>query len=267
MSPGDAVRALTGQDVLYRERLHGGDLSDVFRLTLTLDHSTCVAKIGPKVAQEARMLEALARAGAPVPDVFGVSGDVLLMEDLPESPATSQGWARLGTALRALHATTDTEYGWAEDYAFGKVRIPNTPKSSWPEFWAEQRLMADPGALPADIAGRVEVLARRLPDLLPATPPAALLHGDLWRGNVHFSHGTAYLIDPACTYGDAEVDLAMLNLFGHPPAAFAEGYGPLPAGHEKRRPLYQLWPALVHLRLFGTGYRAMVTRLLEQVGA
>lgn len=32
-------------------------------------------------------------------------------------------------------------------------------------------------------------------------------------------------------------------------------------------PIYQLWPALVHLLLFGEGYRSMVERLLTEAGA
>ena len=58
----------------------------------------------------------------------------------------------------------------------------------------------------------------------------------------------------------------MLSLFGEPPPAFWESYGELPAGWEERRPLYQLFPALVHLRLFGASYGAMVDRLLRRVG-
>lgn len=267
MTLSAAVFALTGQDVLHIQTLHGGDLSEVRRITLAPDHETCVAKTGPMVAREARMLDALAQAGAPVPHVIGVSGEVLLIEDLPEGKATPAAWSGLGEALKGLHGTIGPAYGWHEDYAFGAVEIPNTPRKTWPDFWAEQRLMAAPHALPAGIALRVERLAGRLGALLPETPPASLLHGDLWRGNVHFSDGRAYLIDPACYHGDAEVDLAMLHLFGTPPPDFKEAYGPLDPGFEARRPIYQLWPALMHLRLFGTGYRGLVENLLERCGA
>jgi fructosamine-3-kinase len=71
------------------------------------------------------------------------------------------------------------------------------------------------------------------------------------------------LIDPACYHGHTEVDLAMLGLFDQPNAAFYEAYGSLEPGHDERTPIYRLWPALVHLRLFGTGYRPMVERLLQ----
>lgn len=83
---------------------------------------------------------------------------------------------------------------------------------------------------------------------------------------MHFTDQGAYMIDPASYYGHAEVDLAMLTLFGQPDTAFWRGYGHLEPGFEARRILYQLFPALVHLRLFGDSYAPMVTRLLDEAG-
>ena len=56
----------------------------------------------------------------------------------------------------------------------------------------------------------------------------------------------------------------MLKLFGEPPAEFWEAYGALEPGWEARLPVYQLFPALVHLRLFGPAYAPLVERLLDQ---
>jgi fructosamine-3-kinase len=90
----------------------------------------------------------------------------------------------------------------------------------------------------------------------------------MWGGNV-LVDGTQVsgLIDPACYYGHDEVDIAMLTLFDHPDAEFYDAYGPLEPGHEERLTIYRLWPALVHLRLFGSGYRGMVERFLSAAGA
>ncbi len=65
----------------------------------------------------------------------------------------------------------------------------------------------------------MEALAADLPNRLPAHPPAALLHGDLWGGNVLAAgNRVSALIDPACYYGHAEVDIAMLEMFELPAA-------------------------------------------------
>ena len=74
------------------------------------------------------------------------------------------------------------------------------------------------------------------------------------------------LIDPACYHGHTEVDLAMLGLFDQPVAAFYDAYGLLAPGHDERTAIYRLWPAIVHMRLFGAGYRPMVERLLQATG-
>jgi fructosamine-3-kinase len=117
------------------------------------------------------------------------------------------------------------------------------------------------------LARRVEALATDLPNRLPARPTPALLHGDLWGGNMLVTGDRVCgLIDPACYHGHTEVDLAMLGLFDQPDAAFYEAYGLLEPGHDERTAIYRLWPALVHLRLFGVGYRPMVERLLQATG-
>ncbi|SFC03740.1 fructosamine kinase family protein [Tropicimonas isoalkanivorans] len=246
--------------------LHGGDLSDVLLLEWP-DGRRVVAKCGPLVDREARMLRAIRSAGAPAPDVLACTAHVLFLETLDEASPTPPAWQSLGVGLRRLHDSTGATYGWQDDYAFGSVEILNDAMEDWPAFWGERRLLATANGTPADLRRRIDALVRRLPDLLPSAPPPALLHGDLWSGNALFGPGgTAFFIDPACYHGHAEVDLAMLHLFGRPAPAFWEGYGPTEPGMDDRRPVYQLWPALVHLRLFGSSYRGLVERCLSAVG-
>ncbi|WP_421704939.1 fructosamine kinase family protein [Aliiroseovarius sp.] len=256
------IAEITGQRVQTTRPLHGGDLSEVALVTLA-DGGQLVAKRGAMVEREGFMLTAMGDLGAPVPRVLGVGGDVLLLEYLTESRATPEGWRALGEGLRVLHGAEMFGYGWDEDYAFGSVAIPNGWMEDWATFWAERRLLPLSGALPAPLARRVEAVATRLPDLIPAQPRPALLHGDLWTGNVLFGGGRAHLIDPACYHGDAEVDLAMLELFGHPHEAFWETYGRPGGDWATRRAVYQLWPALVHVSLFGAGYHAMLEARLN----
>lgn len=128
-------------------------------------------------------------------------------------------------------------------------------------------MLAHVSDLAPDLARRIDTLAHDLPNRLPAQPRPALLHGDLWAGNILVSGcKVSGLIDPACYHGHREVDIAMLGLFDRPGAAFFEAYGPLEPGHAERLVIYRLWPALVHLRLFGTSYRPMVEGLLSAAG-
>ena len=257
------VAELTGVPEEGLARLAGGNLSELL-LVPRDEGAPLVAKSGPSLATEAAMLRALAAAGVPAPSVEGEHEGVLLLAHVENDGLFSpHAWRDIGAELRKLHARTAEAYGWAVDYALGTVGLDNGESSDWPHFWGEQRLIAAASLLDRPWRERVERLAARLPELLPAAPPASFLHGDLWSGNILVQGGRlAALIDPACYHGDAEVDLAMLRLFDTPPDDFYEAYGALDEEAEDRLPIYQLFPALVHLRLFGATYAPMVGRLL-----
>jgi fructosamine-3-kinase len=261
------VAELTGTRPEQMERLAGGDLSEVLLLRRP-DGRCTVAKGGTAIGTEAAMLRTLAGHGVPVPAVEGEHEGVLLLEQVENDRVFSPAaWRSIGAAIRELHAITAESYGWPVDYALGTVALDNRQTRDWPTFWAEQRLIAVAAVLDRPWRERVATLAARLPDLLPPAPAPSLLHGDLWSGNILLWGGRlAALIDPACYHGHAEVDLAMLALFDTPPAEFDEAYGPLEPGWEERRPIYQLFPALVHLRLFGASYAGMVDRFLSMAG-
>jgi fructosamine-3-kinase len=249
------------------ERLSGGDLSQVL-LVRRPDGRRTVAKGGGAVATEAAMLRALTAAGMPAPLVEAEHDSVLLIEFVDNDGVFSaRAWSAIGAALKQLHAATGDRYGWAVDYQIGTVTLENRERGDWPAFWAEQRLISTAAILDRPWRERVDRLAPRLAAMLPPAPSPSLLHGDLWSGNILVREGgLAALLDPACYYGDAEVDLAMLTLFDTPAEGFWDAYGRPAAGWEERRSAYQLFPALVHLRLFGASYAGMVDRLLETLG-
>jgi len=261
------VAALTGVAEDRLERLVAESVSEVL-LVRRPTGVISVAKQSPAVAVEAAMLRALAGAGLPVPMVEGEHEGVLLLEHVENDGLFSaRAWADVGARIRELHRRGGEVYGWPVDYAIGTVTFDNRETDDWPRFWGEQRLVATASLLDRPWRERIERLARRLGDLLPASPPPALLHGDLWTGNILVRDGRlASLVDPACYYGHGEVDLAMLDLFSTPPEQFREAYGALEPGWRQRQPIYQLFPALAHVRLWGPGYHAMVDRLLEAVG-
>jgi len=262
----ERVAELTGTAAERLERLAAESVSEVL-LVRRANGELSVAKQSPAVAVEAAMLRTLAGAGLPAPMVEGEHEGVLLLEHVDNDGVFSaRAWADVGARIQALHARTGEAFGWPVDYAIGTVTFDNRETGDWPLFWGEQRLVATASLLDRPWRERVERLAARLPELLPAAPRPALLHGDLWTGNILVRDGRLVgLVDPACYHGDAEVDLAMLDLFSTPPEEFHEAYGPLEPGWEERRPIYQLFPALAHVRLWGAGYHAMVDRLLNAV--
>jgi fructosamine-3-kinase len=267
MSPlAERAAGLLGGRLASTHSMSGGDLSEILCITLA-DGREAVVKSGPAPRLEAEMLKVIAAACVPAPKVLAADDTVLVLERLADRGGAGGAEADLGAVLKRLHAATGPRYGWGRDYAFGSVAIENGWSDNWCAFWGQRRLLSSVPHVPAALGRRLEKLADRLPDLIPRQPRPSLLHGDLWSGNV-LTDGAAVsgLIDPACYYGDGEVDLAMLNLFGRTGSAFAAAYGVLASGWQIRRAVYTLWPALVHLRLFGSGYRSLVEELLARAG-
>ena len=120
----------------------------------------------------------------------------------------------------------------------------------------------DAGALRSEDTRLVEEVIDRIGSLAGAAEPPSRIHGDCWAGNVLWSGGRGWLVDPAAHGGHRETDLAMLALFGAPSLdRILAGYNdtvPLAAGWRSRIPLHQLHPLLVHACLFGASYREEV---------
>jgi fructosamine-3-kinase len=93
----------------------------------------------------------------------------------------------------------------------------------------------------------------------------------MWGGNVLVNDGCiAGFIDPAIYYADPEIELAFSTLFSTFGEPFFRRYSEIrpirPDFFEVRRDLYNLWPLLVHVRLFGGGYVRQVERILKSLG-
>lgn len=225
-------------------------------------------------AREAEGLRALAAAPGPrVPEPLRAGEDFLLLEYLAPAPLAREAWQVFGERLAQLHASLSDRFGFEHDNYLGATPQPNRWEADGFTFFAEQRLLyqgrlaRERGLLDAAAVTRLERLASRLRDLLPAQP-ASLLHGDLWSGNaIPGPDGQLCLIDPAVHYGWAEAELAMTALFGHFPEAFYAGYQaarPLAPGYRDRFPIYNLYHLLNHLNLFGRSYLGSVQAILSQ---
>jgi fructosamine-3-kinase len=289
VSLGAAVAAATGVSAETLTPVAGGDINRAFRAELADGRTAFVktrrdAPAGEYAAEAAALAWLAEPGGLPIPAVLGVHdppaiGDsaagepprVLVLEWL-EADGSGGDPAALGRGLAALHAAGAERFGAApggRDLRIGSIVLSNDPAPGWPRFYAERRLLPlagaarDNGSLSAAGLRAVEALCERIGELAGPPEPPARLHGDLWSGNVLWSGGRPYLIDPAAYGGHREVDLAMLRLFGSPGPAFLNAYeavAPLAAGHEERVDLWQLFPLLVHAVLFGGGYGASAER-------
>lgn len=229
-------------------------------------------------APEADGLRALATAAPEsivVPEVLAQApetGDApgyLALPWLAPGRPSPRNWGRFGESLAALHAAPVLVdgYGWTRDNYLGLAPQRNGVHDEWPAFYAAQRL----DAIRAHVRGLgrwqitwdepLDALIADLPGCLPAKPAAALVHGDLWRGNAHaLADGRFALIDPAVYVGHGEVDLALSEMFGGFPREFYEGYRsvtPEVPGYPDRRDVYQLYHWMMHLAV-SAGYGAQV---------
>jgi len=216
-----------------------------------------VAKLGDGRLDEADGLRRLAQVpGAPsVPDVVLAEEGLLVTTAVAQARRAPGHDEDLGRSLARLHRAPCAHWGGGSSW-IGACRVD---PATWPDgagfYGARLRALASRCGLEEPVAR----VADRLADLLPGGGPA-LVHGDLWWGNVLFgSDGRAWLIDPSVHGGHPEEDLAMLALFGPVPdrlrRAYDEERAP-EAGWQTRVPLFQLYPLLVHAVLFGGGYRA-----------
>jgi fructosamine-3-kinase len=218
-------------------------------------------------AAEANGLRWLAQAAAvPVPAVLAVTPAALVVSMIPPQRSTPEAAFEFGADLARLHAAGADAFGAPWPGFIASLPLDNTPQpSGWPEWYAQRRLLpflrraADAGALRPDDARLVEAVIDRIGSLAGPPEPPSRIHGDCWAGNVLWSGGRGWLIDPAAHGGHRETDLAMLALFGAPDLdRILVGYDdavPLAAGWRSRIPLHQLHPLLVHACLFGASYR------------
>lgn len=268
------LAARLGSTVVRSAPAAGGDINEAFHVWLRdgreLFVKTQRAALPGLFGDEARGLAWLAEAHAlRVPEVLMASeadadGPSCLVLDWIERGPRGPNYAeQLGSGLAELHRTGAPGFGLDHDNYLASLRQDNTPAERWGTFYAERRIAplaaraAQRGELPATLLRRIERLLVRIPALVGDDEPPARLHGDLWSGNVlSDAAGAPVLIDPAVYGGHREIDLAMMRLFGgFPEAVFAAYHAawPLSPGYEERVPLYQLYPLLAHVNLFGAG--------------
>lgn len=212
-----------------------------------------------------------------VPEVIG-QGEYLgirylALEYIDSQPPRSDFWQTFGRQLAQLHRVRSTQYGLDRDNFIGRLPQKNTPSTQWINFFIEQRLETQLGLavynqhITTDFARKFRFLYAQLPGILADEPPS-LLHGDLWSGNFMTDRqGAPAIIDPAIYYGNREIELAFTQLFGGFDRQFYQSYHeayPLEPGFTERVDIYNLYPLLVHVNLFGQSYLSGIERTLRK---
>jgi fructosamine-3-kinase len=230
-------------------------------------------QVAAAFAAEANGLRWLAEVKAvPVPRVLAVTEGALVVSMIQPGRATPEAAFQFGADLARLHGAGADGFGAPWPGFIASLPLDNTltraDMQPWPQWYAARRLVpylrpaVDSGALRPEDARPVEAVIDRIDSLAGPAEPPSRIHGDCWAGNVLWSAGRGWLIDPAAHGGHRETDLAMLALFGAPYLdRILVGYQdtwPLAAGWRARVPLHQLHPLLVHACLFGASYREEV---------
>jgi fructosamine-3-kinase len=229
--------------------------------------------------KEARGLKLLAGSGAiKIPEVYSAgkigSSHFLLMENIESAAPSNDYWEDFGIALANMHReNTGGHYGLDHDNYIGKLPQPNDEHDDWINFFIEKRLefqlvMAmQNGLVSHHLIDRYRKFYDFLPDLLPVDQPA-LLHGDMWSGNVMVGNdGKVCLIDPAVYHGHREIELSFTQMFGGFSREFYRAYHeayPLEPGFQDRVDIYNIYPHMVHVNLFGPSYLGGVESVLNR---
>jgi len=276
------IETVLNQSVVSSSPLSGGSVGEVYRVGLS-DGRFVVAKVDtqptPILELEGIMLSYLANnSQLPVPEVLYCDGSLLLLEYLQGSSSfNSSSQEHAAELLAGLHNITAEQFGFEYNTLIGGLHQPNPWMSSWIDFFREQRLLFmgrwawEIGHLPDAVYKRLRDLSEKLDLWLKEPAQPSLIHGDAWTGNILALNGkiTGFL-DPALYFAEAEIELAFTTLFGTFGDSFFKRYGEIrtiePGFFEARCDIYNLYPLLVHVRLFGDSYVSSVESILNRFG-
>ena len=269
--------------LLKAQPLSGGDINAAYRLQA--ENVSFFVKLNTRerlamFEAEAAGLQALAQTQAMRVPKFIVCGQTtdhafLVLEHIDLHNLNSRSEQLLGQQLAQLHQPKQAYFGWHRDNTIGSTIQVNGHYHDWITFWQEQRLGHQLTLAAAKgYGGRLQTLGEKLRTTLKPLfsgyqPQPALVHGDLWGGNVAADEqGNPVIYDPACYFGDRETDLAMTELFGGFSPAFYQAYQavyPLDPGYTRRKTLYNLYHILNHLNLFGPSYLHQAENMLDKL--
>ena len=272
------IREELNSNIKKLNQLGGGSISSVF--LCELEKYKIILKINNSLKspgvfeKEKKGLLKLKTSGVKTPHVIfeGVKRNIacLALEYIPNGNYVN--WELLGEKLAILHMNKNEFFGLNYDNYIGSLNQLNKNEDNWKDFYSNQRILHltkfafDRELLSKTDSKKLEEICLKLDEYIPFSKPS-LIHGDLWTGNLIFDiDGKPVFIDPAIYYGHPEMDWAMLSLFGSYPETAMKSYCniiPLENNYLEREKIYQLYPLLVHLILFGRDYYRNISDILN----
>jgi len=272
------IREELNSNIKKLDQLGGGSINSVF--LCELEKYKVVIKINDSLKfprmfeKEKKGLLKLNKSGVETPKIIfeGVKDSLafLALEYIPIG--NFKNWELFGKKLAILHTNKNQFFGLDYDNYIGSLKQINNNEDNWKDFYSNQRILHltkfafNRELLTITDSKKIEEICLKLDTYIPFTEPS-LIHGDLWSGNLIFnSEGEPVFIDPAIYYGHPEMDWAMLSLFGSYPEVAMKSYCniiPIESNYFEREKIYQLYPILVHLILFGKSYYRNISEILN----
>ncbi len=213
-----------------------------------------------------------------VPKVFGTgnidSKNYLIIQGISSSNQKKTFWRDLGISIANLHKNSNKNgFGLDYDNFIGNLVQENTWMTNGIDFFIEKRLIPQLDLaeynrkINSEIIKNFERLFKELPSIIPNCQ-SSLIHGDLWDSNIMTNlDGNGVLLDPTSYFGFRESEIAFTTMFGGFENEFYESYNevfPVEKGFHERLPIYNLYPLLVHVNLFGEGYIPSIKKILSK---
>ena len=259
----------------------GGSINNTYKITslsssyFVKANTIDVFKNGFK--EEIQGLEFLSSEDTLVPEIVSEGRHeqliYLVLDWVEAGSQTSSFWRNFAFQLVALHQQKGDQFGLEYTNFMGKLPQKNTFSNNFSDFFMENRLIPqielafDSDLLHIKHVYQFETLYKQLPTIFPIEKPCKI-HGDLWSGNfICNTQEEAVFIDPAVYYGHREVDLAMSLLFGGFSQEFYASYQEiykLEKNFQNRKDIYNLYPLLIHLNLFGASYLKSIETIISK---
>jgi len=258
------------------EQVHGGDIHNAWRIEFSNKKLFLKRNIRNKKFLEfekyclQNLRKYINQENLVIPEVIAYKNikniEILLIEWIDMDNFDQK---KLGKGLGELHLksaeSNNKMFGFPVEGFIGTTDQKKGFEDNWIDCFLNLRiipqlLILKSKTLDKEIINKVKEKIKS--ELLNHKPINALVHGDLWSGNIGMDKsGKGVIFDPASWWADNEVDIAMTKLFGGFRKEFYEEYHkifPIKKGFEKRIIIYNFYHILNHANMFGGVYLKQV---------